>query len=65
LGIETPGIETPGIETPRPETPVVELPVRPRPEERTFDLTAEDDTLTLPRLDSLEQKLKDLEQLYG
>ncbi|MFC1414492.1 DUF2637 domain-containing protein [Streptacidiphilus sp. N1-12] len=45
--------------------PVVELPVRPRPEERTFDLTAEDDTLTLPRLDSLEQKLKDLEQLYG
>jgi hypothetical protein len=44
---------------------VVELPVRPRPEERTFDLTAEDDTLTLPRLDSLEQKLKDLERLYG
>ena len=33
--------------------------------DRTFDLTAEDDTLTLPRLDSLEQKLKDLEQLYG
>ncbi|MBC3841915.1 DUF2637 domain-containing protein [Streptacidiphilus sp. 4-A2] len=32
---------------------------------RTFDLTAEDDTLTLPRLDSLEQKLKDLERLYG
>ena len=48
-----------------PVPPVVELPVRPRPEERTFDLTAEDDTLTLPRLDSLEQKLKDLEQLYG
>jgi hypothetical protein len=65
LETETLGIETPGIETPRPETPVVELPVRPRPEERTFDLTAEDDTLTLPRLDSLEQKLKDLEQLYG
>ena len=31
----------------------------------TFDLTAEDDTMTLPRLDSLEQKLKDLERLYG
>ena len=57
--------ETPVVETPRPETPLVELPVRPRPEERTFDLSAEDDTLTLPRLDSLEQKLKDLEQLYG
>ncbi len=40
-------------------------PVIPRSYDRTFDLTAEDDTLTLPRLDSLEQKLKDLEQLYG
>ncbi|MFG3404849.1 DUF2637 domain-containing protein [Streptomyces sp. NPDC048142] len=29
------------------------------------DLTAEDDTQTLPRLDSLEQKLKDLEQQFG
>ncbi|WP_377272205.1 DUF2637 domain-containing protein [Peterkaempfera sp. SMS 1(5)a] len=36
--------------------------------ERTFDLSAEDDTLTLPRLDSLdslEQKLKNLEQQLG
>jgi hypothetical protein len=49
------------------------LPVRPRPSlvphtqdpGTTFDLTAEDDTQTLPRLDSLEQKLKDLERLYG
>jgi hypothetical protein len=32
---------------------------------RTVDLTAEDDTMTLPRLDSLEQKLKDLEQQFG
>ncbi|MFB7217187.1 DUF2637 domain-containing protein [Streptomyces sp. NPDC002596] len=32
---------------------------------RTVDLTAEDDTQTLPRLDSLEQKLKDLEQQFG
>ncbi|WP_037604666.1 DUF2637 domain-containing protein [Streptacidiphilus rugosus] len=36
--------------------------------DRVFDLTAEDDTVTLPRAsawDSLEQKLKDLEKLYG
>jgi len=49
--------------------PAVDRP-EPRPDRidlsfDTFDLTAEDDTLTLPRLDSLEQKLKDLEQLYG
>lgn len=30
-----------------------------------FDLTAEDDTQALPRLDSLERKLKDLEQQFG
>ncbi|WP_037577535.1 DUF2637 domain-containing protein [Phaeacidiphilus oryzae] len=30
-----------------------------------FDLTAEDDTQALPRLDELERKLKGLEQLYG
>ncbi|MFC4608589.1 DUF2637 domain-containing protein [Streptomyces maoxianensis] len=34
-------------------------------EPRTVDLTAEDDTMTLPRLDSLEQKLKDLERQFG
>ncbi|KRV51329.1 hypothetical protein AQ490_00745 [Wenjunlia vitaminophila] len=33
--------------------------------EHSIDLTAEDDTLTLPRLDSLERKLKDLEQQFG
>lgn len=32
---------------------------------RTIDLTAEDDTLTLPRLDSLERKLEDLERQFG
>lgn len=32
---------------------------------RAADLTAEDDTQALPRLDSLEQKLKDLEQQFG
>lgn len=60
----------PAIAEPEP------LPHRPRPslqavkrsngtEPRTVDLTAEDDTQTLPRLDSLEQKLKDLEQQFG
>ncbi|MHC3469784.1 DUF2637 domain-containing protein [Streptomyces sp. 7R007] len=52
-----------------------QLPVRPRPslqpvrsggsESVTVDLTAEDDTMALPRLDSLERKLKDLEQQFG
>lgn len=50
-----------------------QLPVRPRPslqavkaaEPVTVDLTAEDDTQALPRLDSLEQKLKHLEQQFG
>ncbi|MFC9325997.1 DUF2637 domain-containing protein [Kitasatospora sp. NPDC057015] len=39
------------------------LPVRPG--RRTIDLTADEDTVTLPRLESLEQKLKDLEQQFG
>lgn len=51
-----------------------QLPVRSRPslepvrggsDHRTVDLTAEDDTMALPRLDSLERKLKDLEQQFG
>ncbi|WP_405997835.1 DUF2637 domain-containing protein [Streptomyces sp. NBC_00829] len=53
-----------------------QLPLRHRPslqavrtaggaEPRTVDLTAEDDTQALPRLDSLERKLKDLEQQFG
>ncbi|MQY38630.1 hypothetical protein SRB17_66430 [Streptomyces sp. RB17] len=52
-----------------------QLPVRARPslqpfrggsaEQVTVDLTAEDDTMALPRLDSLERKLKDLEQQFG
>ncbi|MGA4838868.1 DUF2637 domain-containing protein [Streptomyces sp. G45] len=55
-----------------------QLPVRSRPSLQavrsepgqqgptvTVDLTAEDDTQTLPRLDTLEQKLKDLEQQFG
>jgi hypothetical protein len=63
------------------ELPAGELPVRQRPalqpvrEEAapatpsatapTIDLTAEDDTMTLPRLDSLERKLQDLERQFG
>lgn len=54
-----------------------QLPVRTRPSlqparhgtdspsAHTVDLTAEDDTMALPRLDSLERKLKDLEQQFG
>ena len=41
-------------------------PVRPGSSDPvTVDLTAEDDTQALPRLDSLERKLKDLEQQFG
>ncbi|MFF1836589.1 DUF2637 domain-containing protein [Streptomyces sp. NPDC058231] len=40
-------------------------PDRTAADARTVDLTAEDDTQALPRLDSLEQKLKDLEQQFG
>ena len=53
-----------------------QLPLRSRPslqavkmgdnaKPRTIDLTAEDDTQALPRLDSLEQKLTDLERQFG
>ncbi|WP_217237506.1 DUF2637 domain-containing protein [Streptomyces sp. AC555_RSS877] len=40
-------------------------PVRTASDPITVDLTAEDDTMALPRLDSLERKLKDLEQQFG
>ncbi|MFC5213349.1 DUF2637 domain-containing protein [Streptomyces coerulescens] len=58
----------PAISTPE------QLPLRTRPSLQpvrtgsdpvTVDLTAEDDTMALPRLDSLERKLKDLEQQFG
>ncbi|MET7984971.1 MULTISPECIES: DUF2637 domain-containing protein [unclassified Streptomyces] len=51
-----------------------QLPVRSRPsltpvrkstEPITVDLTTEDETMALPRLDSLERKLKDLERQFG
>ncbi|MEV0634462.1 DUF2637 domain-containing protein [Streptomyces sp. NPDC050619] len=60
----------PAISASTPE----QLPVRQRPslepvrsgsDPFTVDLTAEDDTMALPRLDSLERKLKDLEQQFG
>ncbi|MCX3060907.1 DUF2637 domain-containing protein [Streptomyces beihaiensis] len=73
-----PAISGPNAASP---TPQEQLPVRPRPSLQavrtgsepgragkapvTVDLTAEDDTQALPRLDSLEQKLKDLEQQLG
>ena len=51
------------------------LPLRARPSLQpvrtggtdavTVDLTAEDDTQALPRLDSLERKLKEIEQQFG
>ncbi|KAB2975487.1 MULTISPECIES: DUF2637 domain-containing protein [unclassified Streptomyces] len=60
--------------TAEPAISAPELPVRKRPslepvrtgsDPVTVDLTAEDDTMALPRLDSLERKLKDLEQQFG
>ena len=49
---------------PVPSRPSLQ-PVRKGTEPVTVDLTAEDDTMALPRLDSLERKLKDLEQQFG
>ncbi|GGX94105.1 DUF2637 domain-containing protein [Streptomyces minutiscleroticus] len=60
--------------TAEPAISAPELPSRTRPslaavrkggDQVTVDLTAEDDTQALPRLDSLERKLKDLEQQFG
>ncbi|MFJ8042587.1 DUF2637 domain-containing protein [Kitasatospora sp. NPDC096147] len=64
----TPGSSEPVIEpspnsgATAPAAPATEgaLPVR-----RSIDLTPEEETMPLPRLDSLEQKLKDLEQQFG
>ncbi|GAA1275618.1 MULTISPECIES: DUF2637 domain-containing protein [Streptomyces] len=67
----------PAISEDRPPSPQEQLPLRARPSLQavgggpeagkpvTVDLTAEDDTQALPRLDSLERKLKDLEQQFG
>ncbi|MFF4383137.1 DUF2637 domain-containing protein [Kitasatospora sp. NPDC001547] len=65
---ERAGAERAGAER-VPTAPAEDAVVQPgqpaRPERRTVDLTTEDDTVTLPRLDSLERKLKDLEQQFG
>ncbi len=54
----------------KPELPVRQQrpalqSVREEARQPIVDLTAEDDTQTLPRLDSLEAKLKDLERQFG
>ncbi|MEU2582342.1 DUF2637 domain-containing protein [Streptomyces avermitilis] len=49
---------------PVPSRPSLQ-PVRNSADPITVDLTAEDDTMALPRLDSLERKLKDLERQFG
>ncbi|MFJ9460760.1 DUF2637 domain-containing protein [Kitasatospora sp. NPDC101447] len=70
--VERSGTERPEVEraaAPREVEPAEGTVVQPglpaRPERRTIDLTLEEDTVTLPRLDSLERKLKDLEQQFG
>ncbi|MEV3855471.1 DUF2637 domain-containing protein [Streptomyces sp. NPDC050095] len=74
--VETAGSAEPAISPPDPPSQD-QLPLRARPSLQavktgseqltpvTVDLTAEDDTQALPRLDTLEQKLKDLEQQFG
>ncbi|GAA2251150.1 DUF2637 domain-containing protein [Streptomyces atrovirens] len=74
--LEAPTVERDSdVVSAEPAIPAPEaLPVRARPslqpvrtgaDPKTVDLTAEDDTQALPRLDSLERKLKDLEQQFG
>ncbi|MEZ7007684.1 DUF2637 domain-containing protein [Streptomyces sp. AD55] len=60
-----PAIQTSEQLPPVPQRPSLQ-PVRSgAADAMTVDLTAEDDTQALPRLDSLERKLKDLEQQFG
>ncbi|QKW10021.1 DUF2637 domain-containing protein [Streptomyces sp. NA04227] len=71
--VELPQTSAAAPETAAPVAP--ELPVRARASlaavgsgkstTPVVDLTAEDDTMALPRLDSLERKLKDLEQQWA
>ncbi|MFB7470894.1 DUF2637 domain-containing protein [Kitasatospora sp. NPDC056184] len=55
----------PGAERAAVEGTVAQPGLPARPGRRTIDLTTEDDTVPLPRLEELEQKLKDLEQQFG
>ncbi|MFI9326489.1 DUF2637 domain-containing protein [Kitasatospora sp. NPDC052868] len=57
--------DRPAVEPAPAEGAVVQPGLPARPERRTIDLTLEEDTVALPRLDSLERKLKDLEQQFG
>ncbi|NYI03280.1 hypothetical protein FHU37_000223 [Allostreptomyces psammosilenae] len=52
-------------EQPPPPATAGEPSSAPEPARRTVDLTAEDDTLSIPRLDSLERKLRELERALG
>ncbi|GAA5204703.1 DUF2637 domain-containing protein [Streptomyces thinghirensis] len=67
-GTERAATAEPAISAPEPlpaaRRPSLQ-PVRHGTDQVTVDLTAEDDTQALPRLDSLERKLKDLEQQFG
>ncbi|MFF3560661.1 DUF2637 domain-containing protein [Streptomyces sp. NPDC002574] len=59
-----PAIEPEKAELPSRSRPALS-PVREEAQRTTIDLTAEDDTMALPKLDSLERKLADLERQYG
>lgn len=59
-----PAIEPEKAELPARSRPALS-PVREETARTTIDLTAEDDTMALPKLDSLERKLADLERQYG
>ncbi|MFB7376012.1 DUF2637 domain-containing protein [Kitasatospora purpeofusca] len=63
-GPDRPAVEPPG-RAEAVEGAVAQAGLPARPERRTIDLTPDDDTVALPRLDSLERKLKDLEQQFG
>ncbi|WP_336321799.1 DUF2637 domain-containing protein [Streptomyces lavendofoliae] len=62
--VAEPAISDPGHQPARSSRPSLQA-VKGADPPRTVDLTAEDDTQTLPRLDSLERKLKDLERQFG
>jgi hypothetical protein len=74
VGVEPAIPEPEQLPSAQAPAPLERLTPRPRPslqavtggsDPMTVDLTAEDDTQALPRLDSLERKLKDLEQQFG
>jgi hypothetical protein len=63
LSSELPGRARPALQPVREETGA--QPATSAAESFTIDLTAEDDTQTLPRLDSLERKLAEMERQFG